>query len=213
MRNRKILSTLNPKKVNKDPEYKNYYSTDSDLYEEEDYLKIDLEAVRAELNFLRKRRLERRYARKLEILERRRLANAGRPLGGQRIVRPSATPTKARLPERPQHKTVEHMTSHKLKARMKLCVVPKITEQFGASSAKVDSNLDNEWMNPLTSQKRAIERRKELEHRMENPLTYPSANETIESQNIVVPDETEMAKLAEEGKFFFGDSQMENLIA
>ena len=48
---------------------------------------------------------------------------------------------------------------------------------------------------------------------MRDPLTYPSKNETMESQNIVVPSEGAVARLAEEGKFFFGDGQMENLIA
>ena len=48
---------------------------------------------------------------------------------------------------------------------------------------------------------------------MLDPLTYPSKNETMESQNVVVPTEEEIAKLAEEGKFFFGDGQMDNLIA
>ena len=60
-RNRKILSTLNYKNQAVDPEYKNYESTDSDLYEDEDYLRIDIKEVREEKNFLRKRRLERRY--------------------------------------------------------------------------------------------------------------------------------------------------------
>ena len=53
----------------------------------------------------------------------------------------------------------------------------------------------------------------ELEHRMRDPLTYPSKNETIESQNVVVPSDDAMARLAEEGNTFFGDGQMENLIA
>ena len=65
IRNRKILLSLNNRKINKDPEYKNYDSTDSDLYEEEDYTKIDIKEVRNEQNFLRKRRLERRYAVKV----------------------------------------------------------------------------------------------------------------------------------------------------
>ena len=42
VRHRKILNSLNQAKLNTDPEYKNYESTDSDLYEDEDYLKIDL---------------------------------------------------------------------------------------------------------------------------------------------------------------------------
>lgn len=42
IRNRKILSTLNYKNQAVDPEYKNYESTDSDLYEDDDYLKIDI---------------------------------------------------------------------------------------------------------------------------------------------------------------------------
>ena len=71
MRNRKILKSLNNGKINNDPEYKNYDSTDSDLYEEDDYTKIDLNEVRNETNFLRKRRLERRYAVKVRILEKR----------------------------------------------------------------------------------------------------------------------------------------------
>lgn len=40
IRNRKLLASLNQKKRFKDFEYKNYDSTDSDIYEEEDYLKI-----------------------------------------------------------------------------------------------------------------------------------------------------------------------------
>ena len=39
-RNRKLLASLNIKKRLKDFEYKNYDSTDSDLYEEEDFLAI-----------------------------------------------------------------------------------------------------------------------------------------------------------------------------
>ena len=52
---------MNGKKRFKDFEYKNYDSTDSDVYEEEDYLKITLRMVEHEKNFLRKRRMERRY--------------------------------------------------------------------------------------------------------------------------------------------------------
>ena len=47
-RNRKLLASLNTKKRFKDFEYKNYDSTDSDLYEEEDYLKMERETVEAE---------------------------------------------------------------------------------------------------------------------------------------------------------------------
>lgn len=60
-RNRKLLASLNTKKRFKDFEYKNYDSTDSDLYDEEDYMKLNYEDVEAEQDFLRKRRLERRY--------------------------------------------------------------------------------------------------------------------------------------------------------
>lgn len=56
-RNRKLLASLNQKKRFKDFEYKNYDSTDSDLYEEEDYLKMSEKAVDAEQDFLRRRRL------------------------------------------------------------------------------------------------------------------------------------------------------------
>ena len=73
VRHRKILQSLNQSKLNKEPEYKNYESTDSDLYEEEDYTKIDIQDVHNEPDFLRKRRLERRYAKKRAILEKRRL--------------------------------------------------------------------------------------------------------------------------------------------
>lgn len=41
IRNRKLLGSLNTKKRFRDFEYKNYDSTDSDVYEDEDYLKID----------------------------------------------------------------------------------------------------------------------------------------------------------------------------
>ena len=40
IRNRKLLASLNQKKRFKDFEYKNYDSTDSDIYEEEDFLKL-----------------------------------------------------------------------------------------------------------------------------------------------------------------------------
>ena len=40
IRNRKLLASLNQKKRFKDFEYKNYDSTDSDVYDDEDYLKI-----------------------------------------------------------------------------------------------------------------------------------------------------------------------------
>ena len=56
-RNRKLLASLNQKKRFKDFEYKNYDSTDSDIYEEEDYLKLDRKKVQEEQDFLRKRRL------------------------------------------------------------------------------------------------------------------------------------------------------------
>lgn len=56
-RNRKILQSLNTKKRFKDFEYKNYDSTDSDIYEDEDYLKITREQVEKENDYLRKRRL------------------------------------------------------------------------------------------------------------------------------------------------------------
>ena len=45
IRNRKLLASLNHKKRFKDFEYKNYDSTDSDLYEEEDYLKITVNQI------------------------------------------------------------------------------------------------------------------------------------------------------------------------
>ena len=56
-RNRKLLASLNQKKRFKDFEYKNYDSTDSDIYEEEDYLKIKNKDVEDEPDFLRKRRM------------------------------------------------------------------------------------------------------------------------------------------------------------
>lgn len=51
---------------------------------------------------------------------------------------------------------------------------------------------------------------------MLNPLTYPSATEALATEpplNVMIPSEAACAKLADEGKFFFGDSQMENLIS
>ena len=57
IRNRKLLASLNQKKRFKDFEYKNYDSTDSDIYEEEDYLKITHDQIHHEPDFLRKRRL------------------------------------------------------------------------------------------------------------------------------------------------------------
>ena len=69
-RNRKLLASLNTKKRFKDLEFKNYESTDSDLYEEEDYMKITLQSIRDEANYLRKRRLERRFDVKMAILDR-----------------------------------------------------------------------------------------------------------------------------------------------
>lgn len=47
-RNRKLLASLNQKKRFKDFEYKNYDSTDSDIYEEEDFLKLDKKKVDGE---------------------------------------------------------------------------------------------------------------------------------------------------------------------
>ena len=41
IRNRKLLNSLNQKCRFKDFEYKNYDSTDSDVYEEEDYLNMN----------------------------------------------------------------------------------------------------------------------------------------------------------------------------
>ena len=67
IRNRKLLASLNTKKRFKDFEYKNYDSTDSDIYEEEDYLKIRLKDVEEEPDFLRKRRMQRRFEKKLAI--------------------------------------------------------------------------------------------------------------------------------------------------
>ena len=61
IRNRKLLNSLNTKRRFKDFEYKNYDSTDSDVYEEEDYLNLTKEELNNEPDFLRKRRLERRY--------------------------------------------------------------------------------------------------------------------------------------------------------
>ena len=57
IRNRKLLASLNQKKRFKDFEYKNYDSTDSDLYEEEDYMKLKADTVEEETDYLRKRRL------------------------------------------------------------------------------------------------------------------------------------------------------------
>ena len=65
MRNRKLLASLNQKKRFKDFEYKNYDSTDSDIYEEEDYLKINWADVEDEPDYLKKRRLQRRFNIKL----------------------------------------------------------------------------------------------------------------------------------------------------
>ena len=67
IRNRKLLASLNQKKRFKDFEYKNYDSTDSDIYEEEDYLKITHDQIYHEPDFLRKRRLQRRFNKKIEI--------------------------------------------------------------------------------------------------------------------------------------------------
>ena len=67
IRNRKLLSSLNQKKRFKDFEYKNYDSTDSDIYEDEDYMKISEDMIEKEKDFLKKRRLERRYEVKQEI--------------------------------------------------------------------------------------------------------------------------------------------------
>ena len=64
-RNRKLLASLNQKKRFKDFEYKNYDSTDSDIYEEEDYLKINYADVEQELDYLKKRRMQRRFNVKL----------------------------------------------------------------------------------------------------------------------------------------------------
>ena len=64
-RNRKLLASLNQKKRFKDFEYKNYDSTDSDIYEEEDYLKINWADVESEQDYLKKRRLQRRFNVKL----------------------------------------------------------------------------------------------------------------------------------------------------
>ena len=70
IRNRKLLASLNTKKRFKDFEYKNYDSTDSDIYEEEDYLKIKIKDVENEPDFLRKRRMQRRFEKKLAIQNR-----------------------------------------------------------------------------------------------------------------------------------------------
>ena len=61
IRNRKLLASLNQKKRFKDFEYKNYDSTDSDVYEEEDYMKINWADVDEEVDYLKKRRLQRRF--------------------------------------------------------------------------------------------------------------------------------------------------------
>lgn len=68
IRNRKLLNSLNTKCRFKDFEYKNYDSTDSDVYEEEDYMKITKADIVEETDFLRKRRLERRHAVKEELI-------------------------------------------------------------------------------------------------------------------------------------------------
>lgn len=57
IRNRKLLASLNQKKRFKDFEYKNYDSTDSDLYAEEDYLAIEMDDILKERDFLRQRRM------------------------------------------------------------------------------------------------------------------------------------------------------------
>lgn len=71
-RNRKLLAALNKKKRFRDFEYKNYDSTDSDLYEEEDYMKITNTMINSENDYLRKRRLQRRFNVKNEIIEKQR---------------------------------------------------------------------------------------------------------------------------------------------
>ena len=99
-RNRKLLASLNQKKRFKDLEYKNYDSTDSDLYEEEDYMKIKKEDVDAEQDFLRQRRLQRRLDVKHEIVERLKLEKAA--LGKRMGHRPSISvqPMKHPTPKR-----------------------------------------------------------------------------------------------------------------
>ena len=49
---------------------------------------------------------------------------------------------------------------------MKKCRVPEMHERFGTSRSKVDSNLDDECLNPKMASKRAYERKVELAKRM-----------------------------------------------
>ena len=99
-RNRKLLASLNTKKRFKDFEYKNYDSTDSDLYEEEDYLKIQKEDIEAEIDFLKKRRLERRHEVKLEILAYKKKEHEALTRRGGRMVSHSQQASKAPTPKR-----------------------------------------------------------------------------------------------------------------
>ena len=156
VRNRRILKSLNNKKINNDPEYKNYDSTDSDIYEEEDYTKIDINEVRNEKNFLRKRRLERRYAVKMQILEKRAAEKLERDLRSQRI-RPQAQPTlvKVKRNQTEAKKRGLTWTKQRLDDNMKQCVVPEIHELFGTAASKVDCGLDTEEINPAMAEKRA----------------------------------------------------------
>ena len=95
IRNRKLLASLNQKKRFKDFEYKNYDSTDSDIYEDEDYLKIDRNSVETEPDYLRKRRLERRFKIKLEIQKRVEAENLKlSQRGGRRAIAHSQPATK-----------------------------------------------------------------------------------------------------------------------
>jgi hypothetical protein len=59
------------------------------------------------------------------------------------------------------------------------CTIPKMYRFYGKARSRVDTGLDSPEVNFKIAELRNKEREKELQQRMQNPLTYPSKGETL----------------------------------
>lgn len=57
----------------------------------------------------------------------------------------------------------------------------------GKPKPKIDSGLDSHMHNYYTAEERRLHREKELSRRMQNPLTFPTKNETLRDQKRAIP--------------------------
>ena len=214
IRNRKLLNSLNTKKRFKDFEYKNYDSTDSDVYEEEDYMKITQVSVNNEQDFLRKRRLERRLKKKHEIQKRIKKEKDDNFRKKASIKYNSQPKNKIRKNSSEEVQNVKGpRTSKDLNDVFMQMIEPKMDRIFGKAQHKVDTGLDSHKHNYKVAETRRVAREKELQRRKQNPLTYPSKGENLRDQRRVVPSVSTQVKMGLlNERRYMGNAELENMI-